>query len=45
MTKGRYKLYPLKQALIITYDEEETIETEWLTIEVVPIWKWVTLND
>ena len=39
------KLYPLKQALIITYDEEETIETEWLTIEVVPIWKWVTLND
>ncbi|MCQ2195281.1 MAG: ATP-binding protein [Paludibacteraceae bacterium] len=35
------KLYPLKRAIIITYDEEETIEESNLTIEVIPIWKWV----
>lgn len=35
------KLYPLKQAIIITYDEEETIEESNLTIEVIPIWKWL----
>lgn len=37
-----HKIHPLKQALIITYDEEETIEEGGLTIEVVPIWKWLT---
>lgn len=35
------KLYPLKRAIIITYDEEETIEESNLIIEVIPIWKWV----
>ncbi|MCQ2189473.1 MAG: ATP-binding protein [Paludibacteraceae bacterium] len=35
------KLYPLKRAIIITYDEEETIEESNLTIEVIPIWKWL----
>ena len=33
--------YPLERALIITYDEEETIEVYGLTIGVVPIWKWL----
>lgn len=32
---------PLKQAFIITYDQEEVIEKEGLTISVVPAWKWV----
>lgn len=36
-----HKLHPLKKALIITYDEEETIEEEGVNIEVVPIWKWL----
>ncbi len=35
------KLYPLKRAIIITYDEEEIIEESNLTIEVIPIWKWL----
>ena len=35
------KIYPLKRAFVITYDEEETIETEELKIEAVPVWKWL----
>ena len=34
-------LEPLRQALIITYDQEEIIEKDGLTINVVPAWKWV----
>ena len=29
------------KALIITYDEEETIEKNGVTIEVTPVWKWL----
>lgn len=33
---------PLQRAVIVTRDEEQTIATaEGLTIEVVPIWKWL----
>lgn len=33
---------PLKRALIITKDEEKTIKKDnGLTIEVIPIWKWL----
>lgn len=38
------KVSPLKKSLIITYEEEETIETSNLTIEVVPIWRWLLTN-
>lgn len=38
------KVSPLEKALIITYEEEDTIETSNLTIEVVPIWKWLLTN-
>ena len=31
----------IKQAAIITYDEESRIETENRTIRVIPIWKWL----
>lgn len=34
-------LESLKQAYIITYDQEEQIELKGLTINVVPIWKWL----
>lgn len=35
------KAFKLKKAMIVTYDEEETIEQDGLTIEVVPVWKWL----
>lgn len=35
------KIFKLDRAIIVTYDEEETIEQDGLTIEVVPIWKWL----
>lgn len=36
-----HKAFPLKKALIITYNEETILEVQGLTIEVVPIWKWL----
>ena len=36
------KVYPIRKAIIITYDEEEIIEEDGITIEVIPIWKWLT---
>lgn len=36
---------PLKRAMIITYDEEETIDGNALAIEVVPIWKWLLCKE
>jgi predicted AAA+ superfamily ATPase len=35
------KAFKLKKAVIVTYDEEETIEQNGLTIEVIPVWKWL----
>ena len=35
------KVFPLNRALIITFDQEEIIEINGLTIEVVPVWKWL----
>ena len=32
---------PLEHALIITYDQEEVIETKELKISVVPVWQWL----
>ena len=39
------KLYPLKKALVVTYDEEEVIEMDGLTIEVIPVWKWLLCDS
>lgn len=36
------KVYPIRKAIIITYDEEEIIEEDGITIEVISIWKWLT---
>ena len=38
-------LEPLKQAFIITYDQEDLIERNGLSISVVPIWKWLLKAD
>ncbi len=35
------KQHPLDKAIIITYDEEESIVTDELTISIVPVWKWL----
>lgn len=32
---------PLKKAIVVTYEEEESINAGDLTIEVVPLWKWL----
>lgn len=37
------KIFPLKKAFIITYDEEEVIDLDNLQIAVIPIWKWLTM--
>ena len=34
-------LYPLKRAMIITYEDEGEIVREGLKIEIKPAWKWV----
>lgn len=36
-----HRFYPLKKAVIVTYDEENTIEEDGLTIDVLPVWKWL----
>ena len=40
---GFSKAFKLDRALIITYDAEETIEKDGLTIEVIPAWKWLLM--
>ncbi len=32
---------PLRKAMIVTYEDEGTMEYEGLHIELVPVWKWV----
>lgn len=39
------KLFPLKEAYIITFDEEDTLEHAGLKIEVIPIWKWLLMKE
>lgn len=34
-------LYPLKKAMIVTYEDEGVMERDGLKIEIVPVWKWV----
>lgn len=35
----------LKQAIIVTYEDECKLEEEGLKIEVVPVWKWVLPSE
>lgn len=35
------KVLDCSRLLIITYSEKRTIETEGITIEVTPVWKWL----
>lgn len=36
-----HKAFPLQRAVIVTSDHEEQITQGGLTIEVIPIWKWL----
>ncbi len=38
------KVLPCGRLMIITFDEERTIEAGGKTIEVVPVWKWLLNN-
>ena len=39
-----HSLYPLKKAMIVTYEDEGELECKGLKIEIVPVWKWVLEN-
>ena len=39
-----HKVYPLKKAVIVTRDEETTINKGGLSIEVLPVWKWLLIQ-
>lgn len=40
-----HSLYPLKKAMIVTYEDEGDLECKGLKIEIVPMWKWVLENN
>jgi predicted AAA+ superfamily ATPase len=31
--------------MILTYDEEETLEKDGKTIKILPVWKWLIQNS
>ncbi len=33
--------HPLRQAVIVTYEDEGQVERDGLQIDIVPVWKWV----
>ncbi|GAP71749.1 ATPase [Candidatus Symbiothrix dinenymphae] len=35
------EVYPLDRLEIVTYDEENTIQENGVTIQVIPVWKWL----
>ena len=38
------RFLPTDRLTIITFDEEQTIETDGVIIEVIPVWKWLLKN-
>ena len=38
------QVHPCRRRVIITYDEERTLEDQYGTIEVIPAWKWLLEN-
>ena len=39
------KELPITRRIVITLDEEKTIETDTDLIEIIPIWKWLLMCD
>ena len=40
-----HSLYPLKKAMVVTYEDEGELECKGLKSEIVPVWKWVLENN
>jgi len=38
------KVLPCEKLLIITYEEEKTLQIDEKTIKIVPVWKWLLEN-
>ena len=38
-------LYPLKRAMIVTYENKGVMERDGLKIEIVHVWKWVLNSE
>lgn len=38
------EVFPVKKAFIITRDEEQSISESNLTIDVIPVWKWLLME-
>lgn len=38
------KLHSLKRAEIVTWDHEERISRDGLDIDIIPVWKWITIK-
>ena len=38
-----HKTHPLKKAIIVTRDEESSINEGGLAIDIVPVWKWLLM--
>ena len=39
------KVLPMRKMMIITKDEEKEICMDGITIEVIPVWKWLLLDE
>lgn len=40
------KVLSCKQRMVLTYDEESSVEDEFGTIQIIPLWKWlITMRD
>ncbi|MDR1740031.1 MAG: ATP-binding protein [Bacteroidales bacterium] len=39
------EFYRLKKIEIVTFSEESTLQENGITIQVIPIWKWLLIND
>lgn len=36
------EVFPVKTAVVVTFDQEITLHSDGLHIEVIPIWKWIS---
>ena len=41
---GFKSMKEMKKAAIITYEEEKTIDLDGVSINVIPVWKWLLTN-
>jgi len=39
------RTYDLQEGIILTENEHDTIEMDWVRISVIPIWKWLLFQQ